>query len=95
MSRQFATNVTTIYDIFCPVPSSRPLLDFAGFCQNLDVENFRGPVAKKGLGCNTPKGHNLILMLVRSFEKGLAGGGWRLTGPPRKITRPKLIFRID
>ena len=31
MSRQFATNVTTIYDIFCqPSPSSRPLLDFAG-----------------------------------------------------------------
>ena len=29
MSRQFATDVTTIYDIFChPSPSSRPLLDF-------------------------------------------------------------------
>ena len=39
MSRQFATNVTTIYDIFCPVPFLPSPFGFRRLkCRNLDAQ---------------------------------------------------------
>ena len=102
MSRQFATNVTTIYDIFCPVPLLPSPFGFRRF-KRAPYRGLAKGIGRKGfpLGFRGPATGVIWALRAQSWKKsprmscrGLSAPGSKKSKTESKKSQNSIVFQL-